>query len=94
VYYADADQDDAKEPFANVRDAVVGLVLGADFAAAHLPVAQRFAEVHQLNGDVVQCRWERLQLQLTVFADQEGNWIPVPPTGGRAHLSSGPAPRS
>lgn len=97
VYYDDSGKPDTKQScnekqFADVRGgAVAALVLGADFADAHLPVAQRFAEVHHLKGDVVKCLWEKLSLSFIRFADNDGSWAPVQPRRGRMHLSSGPA---
>jgi len=96
VYYESdcsrADQNNDNQQFADIRNAVVGIVLGADYSAAHLPVAQKFADVHRLNGDVVKCEWDKLQLRLITFGDDDGRWTPVPPIRGRAHLSSGPVP--
>ena len=49
-------------PFVDIRNHVVALVLGADYADAHLPVARMFAQWHNISRDVVRCRWEGLSL--------------------------------
>jgi hypothetical protein len=100
VYY-DADEsgtgvDGFKKPFVNIKNNVVAaLVLGADYADSHLPVARMFAEAHGLAGDVVRCRWDRLNLNLVPFAEDGDDWIPVD-SGARAlHLRIGiPRPKN
>lgn len=76
VYY-DADQsqtgeDGFKAPFVDIRPHVVAIVLGADYADAHLPVARMFAQVHNIHGVIVRCWWRGLYLHLESFAD-DGN---------------------
>ena len=82
VYY-DADEsgtgvDGWTAPFVDIANGVVAaLILGADYADAHLPVAKMFAEHTGLLGDVVRCRWDRLRLSLLPFAEDDGRWISV-----------------
>jgi len=78
--YFDADEsgtgrDGMKNPYVDIKDSVIGLVLGADYEAAHLPVAQMFAERYGLNGNIVQCLWNRLALYLIPFANEGGRLI-------------------
>jgi Protein of unknown function (DUF2971) len=73
VYY-DADQsqtgeDGMKAPFVDIKPHVVAMVLGADYADAHLPVARMFAQGHNIDGEIVRCSWRGLYLNLEVFAD-------------------------
>jgi hypothetical protein len=49
-------------PFVDIKSHVVALVLGADYADAHLPVARLFAQSHNISKDVVRCKWEGLNL--------------------------------
>lgn len=81
VYY-DADESGTgsngnKSPFVDIKHSVAALVLGQDYADAHLPVARMFAESHGLNGDIVRCQWDRLNLHLIRFADDGNHWIAV-----------------
>jgi len=75
--YFDPDESGKKSPFVAIKDSVVGLVLGEDYEGSHLPVARMFAEHYELNGNVVQCRWNRLALYLIPFADEGGRLIAV-----------------
>jgi Protein of unknown function (DUF2971) len=59
-------------PFVDIRNHVVGLVLGADYADAQLPVARIFAQRHNISRDVVRCEWEGLILAFSQpLADNE-----------------------
>lgn len=80
--YFDADgsgtgNDGNKDPFIDIKDSVIGLVLGEDYEDSHLPIARMFTEHYELNGNVVQCLWNRLALYLVSFADEGGRLIPV-----------------
>jgi DUF2971 family protein len=80
--YFDADEsgtgsDGNKSPFVDIKDSVIGLVLGEGYENSHLPIARMFAEYYKLNGNIVRCRWERLALYLIPFADETGRLIPV-----------------
>jgi hypothetical protein len=94
VYYDSGNSESSRggdeERFADVQGAMAGLVLGADFANAHLSVAQGFADAHNLKGDIVKCLWDRLNLRLITFGENEGRLVPIPPARGRMHLSTGP----
>jgi hypothetical protein len=80
VYY-DADQsqtgeDGLKTPFVDIKTHVVAIVLGADYADAHLPIARMFAQAHNILGAIVRCSWRGLYLHLETFAD-DGNRLIV-----------------
>jgi len=80
VYY-DADQSQTgengwKTPFVNIKSHVVAIVLGADYADAHLPIARMFAQDHNIHGAIVRCWWRGLYLNLETFAD-DGNRLIV-----------------
>jgi hypothetical protein len=75
--YFDADQaetgdDGRKGHFVNINGSVVGLVLGADYANCHLPLAREFAGHFHLDGSIVRCVWNGLTLHLATFADAGG----------------------
>lgn len=75
--YHDADQsqtgeDGLKAPFVDIKTHVVAIVLGADYADAHLPIARMFAQAHNICGALVRCSWRGLYLHLETFAD-DGN---------------------
>jgi hypothetical protein len=100
VYY-DADEsgtgkDGFNRPSIDIKGCVVALVLGADYADAHLPVARPFAESHSLNGDVVRCRWDRLNLHLHTFFDDGRQLLPTLDRGPYSlHLlASKPEPKA
>ena len=90
VHY-DADPDSSHEgqacPYVDIREHVAALVLGSDYADAHLPVARMFAETHGLRGDVVRCLWHRVVLELIAFADGGDRWLPVDNGPRSLHMS-------
>jgi hypothetical protein len=80
VYY-DADEsqtgeDGMKAPFVDIKTNVAAIVLGADYADAHLPIARMFAQAHNVQGAIVRCWWRGLYLHLETFAD-DGNRLIV-----------------
>ena len=81
VYYDPNEPDNRKTKpdgiFVRIDGQVSGLVLGADYSDAHLPVARSFAATLGLDGNVVRCMWDRLNLRLGAFADDRGRWVPA-----------------
>jgi hypothetical protein len=87
VYY-DADQsqtgeDGLKAPFVDIKAHVAAVVLGADYADAHLPIARMFAQIHNIGGVLVRCSWRGLYLHLETFADDGNRLIAYGQTSSR-----------
>lgn len=69
------DPEDPHAAFVTLDGCVEGLVLGADFSSAHIPVAQEFMRAVHGDGMVVKCAWDRFSQRLIPLGERDGRWV-------------------